>query len=113
MGMKRRHAPSERVRAVKGTPPRLINATFAIGNVVFETARIPLRAAERLPGIGYLSFEGASVKARLRSRLEGLIDDVLATPEFERAIDQTIARSLARRDVPADEAAASTAPTPR
>jgi len=98
---------------MNGTPPKLMNATFAIGNAVVETVRIPLRAAEHLPGIGYLSFEGAAVKARLRSRREGLIDDVLATPEFERAIDQTIARSLARRDAPADEAAASTAPTPR
>lgn len=98
---------------MKGTPPRLINATFAVGNAVFETARIPLRAAEHLPGIGYLSFEGAAVKARLRSRLEGLLDDLLATPEIERAIDRTVTRSLARRAVAADAAAASTAPTPR
>jgi hypothetical protein len=98
---------------VKGTPPRVLNATFAVGNAVFETARIPLRAAEHLPGIGYLSFEGAAVKARLRSRLEGLLDDLLAAPEIERAIDQVVTRSLARRETPAGEAAASTAPMPR
>ena len=98
---------------VKGTSPKLLNATFAVGNAVFETARIPLRAAERLPGIGYLSFEGAAVKARLRSRLEGLLDDLLAAPEVERAIDQLVTRSLERRAAPADAAAASTAPMPQ
>ena len=98
---------------MKGTPPKLINASFAVGSAVFETLRIPLRAAEHLPGVGYLSFEGAAVKARLRSRLEGLLDDVLDTPEIERAIDRTITRSLERRGVPAAEAAASTVPMPR
>jgi hypothetical protein len=80
-----------------------MNATFAVGCAVAETARIPLRAAERLPGIGYLSFEGAAVKARLRSRLEGLLDDLLAAPEIERAIDRTLSgairRTLASEDV--------------
>jgi hypothetical protein len=80
-----------------------MNATFAVGCAVAETARIPLRAAERLPGIGYLSFEGAAVKARLRSRLEGLLEDLLAAPEIERAIDRTLSgairRTLASEDV--------------
>jgi hypothetical protein len=90
-----------------------MNATFAIGNAVVETIRIPLRAAEHLPGIGYLSFEGAAVKARLRSRLDGVLADLLAAPEVERAIDQVVTRSLARREPPVDAAAASTAPMPR
>jgi hypothetical protein len=90
-----------------------MNATFAVGSAVVETARIPLRAAEHLPGIGYLSFEGAAVKARLRSRLEGLLDDLLAAPEIERAIDRTLSgairRTLANEHVVVEQRIASPA----
>jgi hypothetical protein len=76
------------------TRRHLPDATLAVANVVFETARVPLRAAERLPGIGFLSFEGAAVRGRLRSRAEGLVEDLFAAPEVARAIDRALTRAL-------------------
>jgi hypothetical protein len=80
---------------VRMDPPRIADATFAVANAVFEVARIPLHAIERLPGMRFLTFEGTFVRARFRSRLEGVVDDALAAPEVARAIDRVVAR-LAR-----------------
>jgi hypothetical protein len=66
----------------------------ALGYVAFELARVPIRAAERLPGMDRLAAEGAAIRARTRSRLEGLLDDVLRAPEVERAIDRLLASTV-------------------
>jgi len=72
----------------------IADAAVAVGYVAFEIARVPLRAAERLPGMGRLAAEGAAIRARTRSRLEGLLDDVLQAPEVERAIDRLLASTV-------------------
>jgi hypothetical protein len=74
--------------------PDLADAVLAVGNVALELARIPMHAAERLPGMGRMSAEGAAIRARTRSRLEGLLDDVLGAPEVERAVDRVLASAL-------------------
>ena len=74
--------------------PDLADAVLAVGNVALELARIPMHAAERLPGMGRMAAEGAAVRARTRSRLEGLLDDVLGAPEVERAVDRVLAGAL-------------------
>jgi len=74
--------------------PNIGDAALAVGFVAFEIARVPLHAAERLPGMGRMSAEGAAIRARTRSRLEGLLDDVLRAPEVERAIDRLLASTV-------------------
>ena len=74
--------------------PNIADAALAVGFVAFEIARVPLHAAERLPGMGRMSAEGAAIRARTRSRLEGLLDDVLRAPEVERAIDRLLASTV-------------------
>jgi hypothetical protein len=76
------------------TQPNLGDATLAVASVTVGLARIPLRAAERLPGMARLSAEGAGVRMRARSRLEGLLDEILRAPEVERAIDRILAGGL-------------------
>jgi hypothetical protein len=76
------------------TRPDLANAALAVGNVAFEWARLPLRIVVRLPGMHRLAEEGALVRMRVRSRLEGLLDDVLCSPEVERALDRILAGTL-------------------
>jgi hypothetical protein len=76
------------------TRPDLGDAALAVAAAALNLARVPLRAAERLPGMGVLAAEGAAVRARARSRLEGLFEDVLRAPEVERAIDRLIAGGL-------------------
>ena len=44
--------------------------------------------------MNHLAREGAVVRLRSRSRLEGLIDDVLNAPEMERAVDRLLAGPL-------------------
>src|SRR3954471_16294368 len=70
---------------------------FALANVAVEAARLPLGALERLPGMGLLSREGAWVRARARSRLEGVLADALRAPEAERALDRLLAGALPDR----------------
>lgn len=72
----------------------LADAALALGYVTFELARLPLHAAERLPGMVRMSAEGAAIRARLRSRLEGVLDDLLRAPEVERAVDRVLAGTL-------------------
>ena len=74
--------------------PNVGDAALAVANVAFEWAKLPVLAAARLPGMGRIAAEGALVRARLRSRLEGLLDDVLTAPEVERAIDRVLAGTL-------------------
>lgn len=74
--------------------PDLGDATLAIVSATIGMARIPLRAAERLPGMARLAEEGAGVRARARSRMEGLLDEILHAPEVERALDRILAGGL-------------------
>jgi hypothetical protein len=69
-------------------------AAFAIANVVVETARVPLAVVEHFPGVRTLTREGAAVRGRVRSRLEGVVADLLCAPEAERAIDRMVAGAL-------------------
>jgi hypothetical protein len=74
--------------------PDLADVALALGNVAYETALIPLHAAVRLPGMRRLAQEGALVRIRLRSALEGQVDAMLCAPEVERAVDRLLAGSL-------------------
>ena len=75
-------------------PPAVSDAALAVANMMVENTRATLRLAARLPGMRRLAEDGAVVRARARSRLEGLIDDVLASPEVARAIDRALAGTL-------------------
>ena len=75
-------------------PPAVSDAALAVANMMVENTRATLRLAARLPGMRRLAEDGAVVRARARSRLEGLIDDVLASPEVARAIDRLLAGTL-------------------
>jgi hypothetical protein len=44
--------------------------------------------------MGRLAAEGSFVRARLRSRLEGTVGELLAAPEVERAVDRVLAGPL-------------------
>src|ERR1700754_5112679 len=74
--------------------PDLGDAAIAVANVMVSAARIPIRAAERLPGMRRMAAEGAMVRARARSRLEALVEEILCAPEVERAIDRVLAGTL-------------------
>jgi hypothetical protein len=76
------------------TRPDVRDAAIGLASVAIETARIPLHLARRLPGMTVLAREGAAVRMRTRSRLEGVIDDVLNAPEVERAVERMLARPL-------------------
>ena len=76
------------------TRPNLADAALAVGVTAYEVARLPLHVAARLPVVGRLSAEGALVRLRLRSKLEGQIDALLSAPEVERAIDRALAGRL-------------------
>jgi hypothetical protein len=74
--------------------PDLGDAALAVAAVGYQIARIPLGVAVRLPGMRRLALDGAIVRARLRSRLAGVIEDVLASPEVARTIDRVLAGAL-------------------
>lgn len=74
--------------------PDLVDAGLAVASVAVGLARIPAGFAARLPGMRTLADEGAAVRSRLRSRLEGLLDDALAAPEIERVLDRVVAGRL-------------------
>jgi hypothetical protein len=74
--------------------PHVEDAALALAAAAVAWARLPLGLAARLPGMGRLAADGALVRARLRSRLEGLIAQALDSPEAVRAIDRALAGSL-------------------
>jgi hypothetical protein len=76
------------------TRPDLGDAAIGVANIAIQTARIPLHLARRLPGMNHLAREGAAVRMRTRSRMEGLIEDVLDAPEVERVVDRLLAGPL-------------------
>lgn len=74
--------------------PNVADAALAVAQVAYDTARLPLGLVVRLPGMHRLANEGAYVRARLRSRLEGATLELLSAPELERAVDRVIAGTL-------------------
>jgi hypothetical protein len=74
--------------------PDLGDAALAVAAAALGMARLPLRVAAHLPGMGALAREGAMVRARLRSRAEGLTYELLGAPEVERLIDRALAGPL-------------------
>src|SRR6478736_3043083 len=74
--------------------PNLGDAALAVASAAFDVARLPLGVVQRLPGMGRLAAEGALIRLRLRSQLEGQIDQLLCAPEVERAVDRVIAGTL-------------------
>jgi hypothetical protein len=74
--------------------PNVADAALAVAQVAYDTARLPLGLAARLPGMARLANEGVYVRARLRSRLEGAALELLSAPELERAVDRVIAGTL-------------------
>jgi hypothetical protein len=89
-----RHPAAPEDREVDSRRPNLFNASLAVGAVAVGFARIPLGIAYRLPGMERLAREGAAVQARLRSRLEGIVDEILDTPEAERVVQRAIGGQL-------------------
>ncbi len=53
------------------------DAALALADVAYNLAKIPMQAAERLPGMSRLAAEGAGVRARARSVLEGMAEDAV------------------------------------
>jgi hypothetical protein len=74
--------------------PNLGDAALALASVAVDVARLPLGLAQRLPGMSRLAAEGALIRLRLRSDLEGRVEALLAAPEVERAVDRVIAGTL-------------------
>lgn len=74
--------------------PKLRDAGLAVAVAATGLARVPLHAIVRMPGMHRLAMDGAAIRARTRSKLEGIIEDVLSAPEVERAIDRLLAGSL-------------------
>ena len=105
----------------------LVTTGIRAGATVGRLALLPLRLAARAPIVGpplqrageALASEGLEARARSREQLEATAGDLLAAPEVERAIDQTLAgpltdtfaRSLAKHRV-AERVAAEIAATP-
>ncbi len=74
--------------------PNVADAALAVAQVAYDTARLPLGLAARLPGMRRLANDGAYVRVRLRSRLESVVLELLSAPELERAVDRVIAGTL-------------------
>ena len=74
--------------------PNVADAALAVAQVAYDTARLPLGIAARLPGMRRLANDGAYVRVRLRSRLESVVLELLSAPELERAVDRVIAGTL-------------------
>lgn len=76
------------------TRPNIGDAALAVASAAVDVARLPLSLAQRLPGMGRLAAEGALIRLRLRSDLEGRVEALLCAPEVERAVDRVIAGTL-------------------
>jgi hypothetical protein len=82
------------------------DAALALADVAYNLAKIPLHAAERLPGMRRLAAEGAGVRARARSVLErraedavdwllaGRLPDAVARSAIEHQVAERIAAEL-------------------
>jgi hypothetical protein len=87
--------------------PNMGDAALALASVAYNLAKIPMHAAERLPGMQRLAEEGAVVRARARSILEaraeetidwllaGRLPDAVARSAVEHQVAERIAAELA------------------
>src|SRR5262245_16165739 len=89
--------------------PNMGDAALALASVAYNLAKIPVHAAERLPGMGRLAADGAIVRARARSYLEaraeevvdwvlaGRLPDAVARSAIEHQVAERIAAELAEQ----------------
>jgi hypothetical protein len=89
------------------TRPNMGDAALALASVAYNLAKIPVHAAQRLPGMSTLATEGAAVRARARSLLEaraedaidwvlaGRLPDAVAHSAIEHQVAERIAAELA------------------
>src|SRR6478672_5010195 len=89
--------------------PNMGDAGLALASVAYNLAKIPVHAAERLPGMTRLAAEGAVVRARARSYLEaraeeavdwvlaGRLPDAVARSAIEHQVAERIATELAEQ----------------
>jgi hypothetical protein len=89
--------------------PNMSDAALALAAVAYNLAKIPVHAAERLPGVQRLAAEGAIVRARARSILEaraeeavdwvlaGRLPDAVARSAIEHQVAERIAAELAEQ----------------
>src|SRR5690242_16077011 len=90
-------------------PPNMGDAALALANVTYNLAKIPVDAAQYLPGMRRLAAEGAVVRARARSYLEaraeeaidwmlsGRLPDAVARSAIEHQVAERIAEELAQQ----------------
>jgi len=76
--------------------PDLADAALALAAAAVDALRLPLALAARAPGVRTLARDGALVRERVRSRVDGLAYRALETPEVARAIDRLIQRITAQ-----------------
>ena len=89
--------------------PNMGDAALALASVAYNLAKIPVHAAERLPGMTRLAADGAVVRARARSYLEaraeeavdwvlaGRLPDAVARSAIEHQVAERIAEELAEQ----------------
>jgi hypothetical protein len=76
--------------------PDLGDAALALASAAVDAMRLPLALAARMPGVRMLARDGALVRERTRSRVEGLACRALEAPEIARAIDRVVQRVAAQ-----------------
>jgi hypothetical protein len=106
--MRRAH-PRAREHATVENRPNMGDAALALASVAYNLAKVPVHAAERLPGMTRLATEGAAVRARARSYLEvraeeaidwmlaGRLPDAVARSAIEHQVAERIAEELAEQ----------------
>ena len=88
--------------------PDLGDAALALASTAIDALRLPLGLVARTPGVRMLARDGALVRQRVRSRVDGLACRALETPELARAIDRFVQRVAAQLR---DAERTATAPT--
>jgi hypothetical protein len=90
-------------------PPNMGDAALALANVAYNLAKIPVHAAQGLPGMQRLATEGAAVRERARTILEaraeeaidwllaGRLPDAVARSAIEHQVAERIAEELAEQ----------------
>jgi hypothetical protein len=90
--------------------PDLADAALAAASAAIDLARLPLGLAARLPGVRLLAREGALVRPRVRSQVEGLLTRALDAPEAHRILQRVSAQLSADGTPPLQRASPPPAP---
>jgi hypothetical protein len=90
--------------------PDLADAALAAASAAIDLARVPLGIARRLPGVRLLAREGALVRPRVRSRVEGIVTRALDAPEAHRILQRVAELVSADGTPPPREASPPPAP---